>query len=437
MSIKKVYVGFSADLIHHGHINIIDEASKYGEVTIGLLSDEAIKSYKRSPIINYESRKKVVESFKNVKNVIVQNTLDYTQNLELIKPDYVVHGDDWKSGVQKETRNNILELIKKWNGQLIEIPYTPNISTTSIINKIIDENRDSNYICNSKKLRDLINSKSLEFIMEAHNGISAKIVEESGFKAIWASGLCLAGSLGLRDDNEASWSQVTDMLEYMVKSVKIPILVDGDSCYGNFNNARFFCRKLEQLGIGGVCFEDKLFPKTNSFIEVQGGEQLADINEFCGKIKACKDYQINPNFVIVARLEAFISGQGLDEALKRACAYHNAGADAILVHSKINTSKDIDDFMNKWDNRCPIIIVPTKYYSTPTQHFRDINISTIIWANHNFRAAINIMKETSKQIFKDESLVNVEKKIASVNDIFNYTGEEQLKNDEKIYLNVV
>ena len=437
MSIKKVYVGFSADLIHHGHINIIDEASKYGEVTIGLLSDEAIKSYKRSPIINYESRKKVVESFKNVKNVIVQNTLDYTQNLELIKPDYVVHGDDWKSGVQKETRNNILELIKKWNGQLIEIPYTPNISTTSIINKIIDENRDSNYICNSKKLRDLINSKSLEFIMEAHNGISAKIVEESGFKAIWASGLCLAGSLGLRDDNEASWSQVTDMLEYMVKSVKIPILVDGDSGYGNFNNARIFCRKLEQLGIGGVCFEDKLFPKTNSFIEVQGGQQLADINEFCGKIKACKDYQINPNFVIVARLEAFISGQGLDEALKRAYAYHNAGADAILVHSKINTSKDIDDFMNKWDNRCPIIIVPTKYYSTPTQHFRDINISTIIWANHNFRAAINIMKETSKQIFNDESLVNVEKKIASVNDIFNYTGEEQLKNDEKIYLNIV
>jgi phosphoenolpyruvate mutase len=437
MSIKKVYVGFSADLIHHGHINIIDEASKYGEVTIGLLSDEAIKSYKRSPIINYESRKKVVESFKNVKNVIVQNTLDYSQNLEIIKPDYVVHGDDWKSGVQKETRNNILELIKKWNGQLIEIPYTPNISTTSIINKIIDENRDSNYICNSKKLRDLINSKSLEFIMEAHNGISAKIVEESGFKAIWASGLCLAGSLGLRDDNEASWSQVTDMLEYMVKSVKIPILVDGDSGYGNFNNARIFCRKLEQLGIGGVCFEDKLFPKTNSFIEVQGGQQLADINEFCGKIKACKDYRINPNFVIVARLEAFISGHGLDEALKRAYAYHNAGADAILVHSKINTSKDIDDFMNKWDNRCPIIIVPTKYYSTPTQHFRDINISTIIWANHNFRAAINIMKETSKQIFNDESLVNVEKKIASVNDIFNYTGEEQLKDDEKIYLNIV
>ena len=145
----------------------------------------------------------------------------------------------------------------------------------------------------------------------------------------------------------------------------------------------------------------------------------------------------NPNFVIVARLEAFISGHGLDEALKRAYAYHNAGADAILVHSKINTSKDIDDFMNKWDNRCPIIIVPTKYYSTPTQHFRDINISTIIWANHNFRAAINIMKETSKQIFNDESLVNVEKKIASVNDIFNYTGEEQLKDDEKIYLNIV
>jgi phosphoenolpyruvate mutase len=431
--VKKVYAGFSADLIHHGHVNLINEASKYGDVTIGLLTDNAIKTYKRSPIISYENREIVIKQFKGIVNVIPQESLDYTDNLNKLKPDYVVHGDDWKEGPQKETRSKIIELIKQWGGELIDIPYTKNISTTAIINKIIDENPLSNYISNSKKLRELIESEKLEFIMEAHNGMSAKIVEETGFKAIWASGLCLSGSLGLRDDNEASWSQVTDMLEYMVNSVNIPILVDGDSGFGNFNNARIFTRKLEQIGIGGVCFEDKLFPKTNSFIEVEGGQELANMDEFCGKIRACKEYQINPNFVVVARLEAFIAGMGLEEALKRAKAYHKAGADAILVHSKIKTSKDVDDFMEKWDNRCPIIIVPTKYYETPTQHFRDLKISTVIWANHNFRACIDIIKKTSKQIFNDESLINIESKIASVKDIFNYTGEDKLKEDEKKY----
>lgn len=433
--VKNVYIGCSADLIHHGHINIINVAASYGDVTIGLLTDDAIKSYKRTPIITFESRKKVIQQFKGIKHVIAQETLDYTDNLIKLKPDYVIHGDDWKEGPQKETRSKIIELLKQWGGEVIDVPYTQNISTTAIINKIIDENPISNYINNSKNLRALIESDNLEFIMEAHNGMSAKIVEETGFKAIWASGLCLSGSLGLRDDNEASWSQVTDMLEYMVNSVNIPILVDGDSGFGNFNNARIFCRKLEQIGVGGVCFEDKLFPKTNSFIEVEGGQELANMEEFCGKIRACKDYQINPNFVIVARLEAFISGRGLEEALKRAIAYHKAGADAILVHSKIKTSKDIDDFMEKWDNRCPIVIVPTKYYDTPTEHFRDLKISTVIWANHNFRASIDIMKKTSKQIFSEESLMNVESKIASVKDIFNYTGENKLKEDEKTYTN--
>ena len=438
MSNKTVFMSFSGDIIHHGHINIINEGSKYGKVIIGLYTDEVIKSYKRAPINSFENRKKVIEQIKNVYKIIKLDNFDFSDVIKEIKPDYIIHGDDWKEGPQKKVREDTLELIKNWNGQLIEPEYTSGISTSAIINKIIEENENKNlksdYINNSKKLRDLINSNKLEFIMEAHNGMSAKIVEESGFKAIWASGLCLSGSLGLRDDNEASWSQVTDALEYMANSVNIPILVDGDSGFGNFNNARIFCRKLEQIGIGGVCFEDKLFPKTNSFIEVEGGQPLADIDEFCGKIRACKDYQINPNFVVVARLEAFIAGRGLEEALKRAKAYHKAGADAILVHSKIKTCKDIDDFMEKWDNRCPIVIVPTKYYETPTQHFKDLNISTVIWANHNFRACINVMRKTSKQIFKDESLINVESKIAEVKDIFNYTGEKQLKEDEMKYI---
>ncbi len=431
---KTVFMSFSGDIIHHGHINIIEEGSKFGKVIIGLYTDEVIKSYKREPINSYENRKKVIEQIKNVFQVIKLNDFDYSNIARELKPNFIIHGDDWKNGPQKVIREKTIDMLKEWGGKLIEPEYTRGISTTAIIDKIIEENNNkSSYISNSKKLRDLIESDKLEFIMEAHNGMSAKIVEETGFKAIWASGLCLSGSLGLRDDNEASWSQVTDMLEYMVNSVNIPILVDGDSGFGNFNNARIFCRKLEQIGVGGVCFEDKLFPKTNSFIEVEGGQELADMNEFCGKIRACKDYQINPNFVIVARLEAFISGKGLEEALKRAKAYHSAGADAILVHSKIKTSKDVDEFMEKWDNRCPIVIVPTKYYETRTEHFRDLKISTVIWANHNFRACIDVIRKTSKQIFNDESLMNVESKIASVKDIFNYTGEDKLKEDEVEY----
>lgn len=285
----------------------------------------------------------------------------------------------------------------------------------------------------SKQLRSMLNSNNLEFIMEAHNGISAKIVERTGFKGIWASGLTISSSLGLRDCNEASFSQVLQILEYMNDSTDLPILVDGDTGHGDFNTARRFVRKLEQIGIAGVCFEDKIFPKTNSFIEVDGGQTLANINEFCGKIKACKDYQQNKDFVLVARLEAFIAGKGLEEALKRAIAYQEAGADAILVHSKLDSVIDIENFMARWNNKCPIIIVPTKYYKTPTEKFKELGISLVIWANHNMRAAIKIMEETSKIIFEEQSLINIEKKITTVNEIFNYTKEDELKVDESLY----
>ena len=220
----------------------------------------------------------------------------------------------------------------------------------------------------------------------------------------------------------------------MNDATNLPILVDGDTGYGNFNTARRFVRKLEQIGIAGVCFEDKIFPKTNSFISVKGGQKLANIDEFCGKIKACKEYQTTKDFVVVARVEAFIAGLGCEEALKRGTRYHEAGADAILVHSKISTSKDIEDFMKQWDNRCPIIIVPTKYYQTPTDDFRNLRISLVIWANHNMRTAIKSMELLSKDIYENQSLINVEDKITKVNEIFKYTNEAGLKEDEKKYL---
>lgn len=282
-------------------------------------------------------------------------------------------------------------------------------------------------------LRNLLTSPELEFIMEAHNGLSAKIVEETGFKGIWASGLAISAALGVRDNNEASWTQVLEVLEFMSDCTSIPILLDGDTGYGNFNNVRRLVKKLEQRGIAGVCLEDKLFPKCNSFIDGET-QPLADVDEFCGKIKAAKDSQADEDFVVVARTEAFIAGWGLAEALRRAEEYRKAGADAILVHSKKTDPSEIVLFMKEWGNRHPVVIVPTKYYSAPTDLFRELKVSLVIWANHNVRAAITAMQEISRRIYQEETLINVEQEIAPVAEVFRLQGADELKQAEKRYL---
>jgi phosphoenolpyruvate phosphomutase len=284
-----------------------------------------------------------------------------------------------------------------------------------------------------ERLREMLLSDELEFLMEAHNGLSARIVREAGFKGIWASGLAISAQFGVRDNNEASWTQVVDTLEFMADASDLPILLDGDTGYGNFNNVRRLVRKLEQRGIAGVCIEDKLFPKTNSFI---GGERqpLADIDEFCGKIKAGKDSQSEASFSIVARVEALIAGWGLQEALERAEAYRLAGADAILIHSKLSRPDEILAFAREWAGRAPLVIVPTKYYSTPTEVFRKAGISTVIWANHLVRAAASSMQAVAKEIHDSETLVNVEERIASVNEIFRLQNADEYSVAERLYL---
>ena len=282
------------------------------------------------------------------------------------------------------------------------------------------------------RLKNMLNSSELEFLMEAHNGLSALIVEQSGFKGIWASGLSMSSSLGVRDSNEASWTQILEMTEFMNDSTSLPILLDGDSGYGNFNNFRRLVRKLGQRDIAGVCIEDKLFPKTNSFLNED--QPLADIDEFCGKIKAGKDSQRDDDFCIIARVEAFIAGWKLGEVLKRAIAYHQAGADAVLIHSKIDTCEEIESFMRQWGNRGPVVIVPTKYYKTPTQTFRDLGISLVIWANHLLRSAISAMQRTAMQIYQSQSLNDVEERIATLAEVFKLQNADELQRAEKIYL---
>jgi phosphoenolpyruvate phosphomutase len=282
-------------------------------------------------------------------------------------------------------------------------------------------------------LHHLITSPELEFIMEAHSGLTAKIVEEAGFKAIWGSGLSISASLGVRDNNEASWTQVLDVVEFMSDATCIPILLDGDTGYGNFNNARRLVKKLEQRDVAGVCIEDKLFPKTNSFVRGEA-QPMADIDEFCGKIKAMKDTQTDEDFVVMARVEAFICGWGLSEALRRAEAYRQAGADAVLIHSKKSNPSDIEAFMKEWGRRHPVVIVPTTYYSTSTDTFREMGISMAIWANHNLRATVEATRRISRQIAKDQSLVNVEDKVVAVSEIFSLQGDAELEEAEKKYL---
>lgn len=285
----------------------------------------------------------------------------------------------------------------------------------------------------TSQLKRILSTNSLDFFLEAHNALSAKIVEEAGFSGIWGSGLTLSATLGVRDCNEASWTQILEILEFMSDTTNIPILFDGDTGYGNFNNARRLAKKLEQRGIAGVCLEDKIFPKINSFIPSKN-QILSSIDEFTGKIKAVKDVQKDPDFCLVARTEAFIVGLGLEEALKRCEAYSRAGADAILVHSKKETAEEILNFLSAWNDICPVVIVPTTYATTPTILFKEAGVRLVLWANHLLRGAIDKMQHVANCIKRDESVHAVEQEIASLSEIFRLQNMAELHQAEKKYL---
>src|SRR4051812_33173707 len=282
------------------------------------------------------------------------------------------------------------------------------------------------------RLRALVESPAMAFLMEAHNGLSARIVEEAGFEAVWASGLSISASLGLRDCNEASWTQVLACVEFMADATRLPILVDGDSGHGNFNNARRFVAKLEQRGAAGVCLEDKLFPKTNSFIDGER-QELADTDEFAGRLRAAADARADDAFVIVARTESFVVGRGLNEALRRAEAYWRAGADAILVHSAREDASEIIAFKRAWGDTLPVVVVPTKYHSTPTEVFRSHRFAAVIWANHILRACVAAMQAVAARIAADQCLHGVEPVVAPLAEVFRLQRMDELHEAERRY----
>lgn len=284
----------------------------------------------------------------------------------------------------------------------------------------------------AESLLQLITASELTFAMEGHDGLSAAVVEHAGFKVLWASGLSISSSLGYRDANEASWSEVVNVVERMADAVQIPILVDGDSGFGNFNNARLMASKLRRCGASGICLEDKVFPKMNSFVGDR--HPLAETAEFCGRLKAIKDRIPDPEFVLVARIEALIAGQGMDEALARAYAYAEAGADAILIHSRRSDAEEILAFTRAWQNRLPVVIVPTKYYRTPVSAYRAAGISMVIWANHNLRAATAAMCHICGRIVREETIAGIESEVATLDEVFDLLKYQELAAAEERYL---
>ncbi|MBO6505796.1 MAG: phosphoenolpyruvate mutase [Kordiimonadaceae bacterium] len=277
----------------------------------------------------------------------------------------------------------------------------------------------------------MLENNALGFIMEAHNALSAKLATDAGFEALWASSLTLSASMGLRDANELSWSQVLDLVDPMLEFVETPVLVDADSGYGDFNIFGRFVRKASERGVAGVCIEDKAFPKRNSFANTS--HELADIDDFCGMIRAAKDQQNSDEFCVVARTEAFVAGAGLSEALERASNYEVAGADALFVHSKQKTAFEIESFCRSWNGNIPLVIAPTTYASTPTADFVRLGIAAVIWANHGLRAAIKAMQDSYQQIAAERSVAGLEGNITSVSELLDITGTEDLIKKQDAY----
>ena len=407
---KKVYVGMSADLIHPGHVNILKEAAKLGEITIGLLTDNAIARYKRLPYLNYEQRKAVVENIKGVSHVIPQETLDYTVNLKALKPDFVVHGDDWRSGVQAQTRQRVIDLLTEWGGELVEIEYTQGISSTQL-NMTLKQIGTTPDI-RLRRLKRLIANKPIVRVLEVHNGLSALIVEntqvesDDGFRefdAMWSSSLTDSTAKGKPDietvDMTSRMQTVNDIFEVTTK----PLIFDANTG-GRPEHFVFAVKSLERLGVSAVIIEDKIGLKKNSLLAEEVVQQQDTVENFAHKIRIGKQSQITDDFMILARVESLILGKGMDDALVRTRAYIDAGADAIMIHSRKQEPDEILEYCRHYrslDRKVTLVAVPTTYNTIFEDELINAGVKVVIYANHLLRAAYPAMLKVAMTILSN------------------------------------
>ena len=430
---KIVYVGLAVDIIHEGHINILKTAHRYGKVVVGLLTDKAIASYKNIPYLDYATRKIVVQNIKFVKKVIPQTTLSYVPNLKLIKPDYVVHGDDWKTGVQKKTREDVIKTLKKWSGKLIEPKYTKNISSTIIKNKILEiglttQNRVS-------RLKRLIYSKDIVRILESHNSLTGLIIEKTKimknkkhfeFDGMWSSSLTDSATKGLPDNSSLSFSARISSLQDLMDVTTKPLVFDADNG-GQIEHLSYLIRSLERSGVSAIIMEDKVGLKKNSLFKNQKNTKQDKPKLFAKKItKICNTRQ-SQDFMVIARIESFIVGKGLNDALKRAEIYSKAGADAILIHSKEKTPREIFSFAKEFKKSkyfIPLVSVPSTYSKVYEKDLIKNGFKLVIYANQLLRAAYPAMQKTTETILKNRRAFEADKNIIPIKEIISL-----IKND--------
>lgn len=423
-----VYVALAADILHEGHINILKIASRYGNVVVGLLTDKAIASYKKFPYLSYKQRHSIVKNLKYVYKVIPQTTQDYSYNLKLIKPKFVVHGDDWKKGVNKNVRKKVINDLKKWSGKLVEPKYTKNISSSLIKNKIKEigtspESRQA-------KLKRLINSKNIVRVLECHNPLAGLIVENANFSnkgkyyefdCMWSSSLTDSVSRGMPDNQSVDYSTRISGVNDIFNVTTKPMIFDIDNG-GQIEHLPNVIRKLERAGVSAIIMEDKIGLKKNSLFKNQSANDQDSIKNFSNKIKVAKESTISKDFLIIARIESFILGKNINDALKRAEAYSKSGADAILIHSKEKNPKQILAFAKKFKSSKffkPLVAVPSTYSKIYEKDLIKNGFKLVIYANQLMRSAYPAMKKTAETILSNRRSYEVEKNIASINEVIN------------------
>ena len=421
-----VYVAMAADLIHPGHVNVIVRAAELGSVIVGLLTDQAIAKYKRLPFMSFEQRSVLVKQIKGVDKVVPQESWEYEPNLRQLKPAYVVHGDDWVTGVQEKVRSQVIDVLAEWGGQLVEVPYTQGISSTQLHSQMRDIGTTPNI--RLSRFRRLVNAKRITRVLEAHNGLSALIAEtllvnRDGqpveFDAVWSSSLTDSTSRGKPDieavDISARLATVNEIFEVTTK----PMVFDGDTG-GRIEHVPFTVRSLERLGVSAVVFEDKEGLKRNSLFGTEAKQVQADPHEFGQKIIAAKQSQITEDFMVVARIESLILKQGLDDALNRARIYAESGADAVLIHSKSDEPDEVMEFSRTFSNEfpaVPIIAVPTMFNKATDDELAESGVRVLIYANHMLRAAYPNMRSVAESILTHGRTFEAEELLESINSI--------------------
>jgi phosphoenolpyruvate phosphomutase len=406
---KTVYLGMTGDIIHPGIINIVQEAAKHGEVLVGLLTDSAIASHKRLPFLAYDQRRTVAENIKGVSRVVPQEDWSYVPNLKKYKPDFIIHGDDWKTGPLSRIREEVYAVMAEQGGAVLEIPYTQGITST-LLNEALRSIGTTPDI-RLKTLRRLIEVKKVTRIMEAHSGLAGLIIENleinkddgtHSFDGMWSSSLTDSVSKGKPDieavDLTTRMQDLTNILECTTK----PIIFDGDTG-GKPEHFVFTLRTLERNGVSAVIIEDKSGLKRNSLFGVEVKQELAAIPEFCDKISAGKRAQVTRDFMIIARLESLIAGQSVSDALERAAAYVQAGADGIMIHSKEKSGEDIKEFCEQFHAayaQVPLVLVPTTYNQCTENELASWGAKIIIYANHMLRSSYPAMERTARLILE-------------------------------------